>query len=79
MPELTLSNEQVIALVQQLPTNQQTIIFEFLVRQQWPAWAELNQYGINQIRALAEERGLDWDQIPAQDREDWIDQLVHES
>lgn len=79
MPELTLSNEQVIAPAQQLPAAQQTIIFEFLLHQQWLAWAELNQYGSQKICALAEERGLNWEQMPAQDREDWIDQLVHES
>ncbi len=63
MPVLTLSNEQVIELVQQLPTAQQTIIFEFLLRQHWSAWVELNQYGINQVRSVAQDRGVNWDDI----------------
>jgi len=78
MPVLTLSNEQVIDLVQQLPAEQQTLIFEFLLRQQWPAWVELSRYGVNQVRSVAQERGLNWDQMTIQERDSWIDQVVHE-
>ena len=35
MPTLTLTNEQVIELVKQLPNKQQLEIFRFLLLQQW--------------------------------------------
>jgi len=30
------------------------------------------------LRRLSRERGLDWDKMSEQDREDFIDQLIHE-
>jgi len=35
MPNLTLSNEQVIELVKQLPEAQQQELFRFLIQRQW--------------------------------------------
>jgi hypothetical protein len=35
MATLTLSNEQVVELVKQLPVEQQVEVFKFLLLQQW--------------------------------------------
>ncbi|AFY59655.1 hypothetical protein [Synechococcus sp. PCC 6312] len=78
MPILTLSNEQVIELVKQLPIEQQNIVFQFLLSQQWPSWDGLSKYGANQARTVANLDGLDWDRMTEIEREAWINQLVHE-
>ena len=57
MPMLTLSNDQVVEIVRQLPTEQQTEIFRFLLLQQWGQWESLSRYGMNKVKIAAEERG----------------------
>jgi hypothetical protein len=38
----------------------------------------LLDYGSTQLRAIATERGLDWDSLSDQDRETMIDEILHE-
>lgn len=45
MPSLTLSNEQVVELVKQLPQEQKIEIFRFLLLSQWQQWQDLSSYG----------------------------------
>lgn len=78
MPTLTLSNEQVVAMVKQLPVELQTELFRFLLLQQWGKWEQLSRYGADQARLIAQERGLDWDRMTEEERENLIDDLVHE-
>jgi hypothetical protein len=78
MPMLSLSNQQVIELVQQLPTIQQVELFRFLVHQQWGEWESLSQYGNHQARFVAQERGYQWDRMTEDKRESFVDDLVHE-
>jgi len=78
MPTLNLSNEQVVELVKQLPIQQQVEIFKFLLLQQWGKWESLSRYGANQARLVAREHSLDWDTMTEAEREDFIDDVVHE-
>jgi hypothetical protein len=78
MPTLNLSNEQVVELVKQLPVQQQVEIFKFLLLQQWGKWESLSRYGANQAKLIARERSLDWDTMTEAEREDFIDNVVHE-
>ncbi len=78
MPMLTLSNDQVVEIVRQLPTEQQTEIFRFLLLQQWGQWESLSRYATNQVKIAAQERGFDWDAMTEDEREDFIDNVVHE-
>jgi hypothetical protein len=78
MPMLTLSNDQVIELVRQLTPEQQTEIFRFLLLQQWGQWESLSRYGADKVKAAAQERGFDWDTMTEDEREDFIDRVVHE-
>lgn len=78
MPMLTLSNDQVVEIVRQLPTEQQTEIFRFLLLQQWGQWESLSRYGKNKVKIAAQERGFDWDTMTEDEREDFIDNVVHE-
>lgn len=78
MPVLTLTNEQAIELVKQLPVEQQAEIFRFLLVQQWEQWQLLSQYGSDKVRLAAQERGYDWDKMTEDEQEAFIDEIVHE-
>jgi hypothetical protein len=78
MPVLTLTNEQAVELVNQLPVEQQAEIFRFLLVQQWGQWQLLSQYGSDKVRLAARERGYDWDRMTEDEQEAFIDEVVHE-
>ncbi|MBC1189685.1 MULTISPECIES: hypothetical protein [Microcystis] len=78
MPNLTLSNEQVIELVKQLPEAQQQELFRFLIQRQWGNMEAITDYGSQQAKIVAAERGYDWDTMTEEEREEFIDEIVHE-
>ena len=78
MPTLTLSDEQAIDLVRQLPPTQQAAVFKYLLTQRWQTWANLSHEGEGRIRPLVLERGRDWDTMTEEEREIFVDDLVHE-
>lgn len=78
MPILTLTNEQVIELVKQLPVDQQVEVFSFLLCQQWSNWKSLSDYGADKVRRAAQDRGYDWDTMSEEAREAFVDEVVHE-
>ena len=78
MPIVTLSNEQVVELVKQLPIEQQVEVFRLLLLQQWGRWESLSRYGSDKARLAAQERGYEWDAMTEEEREAFIDNVVHE-
>jgi hypothetical protein len=78
MPILQLTNEQVLDLVKQLSPDQQEEIFKTLLVQQWGEWEALSRYGTERVRRVAAQRGYDWDAMTEDEREAFIDTLVHE-
>lgn len=78
MPNLTLSNEQVIELFKQLPEAQQQELFRFLIQRQWGNMEAITDYGSQQAKIVAAERGYDWDTMTEDEREEFIDKIVHE-
>jgi hypothetical protein len=78
MATLQLTDEQVIELASQLPADKQQTLLERLVQRVWPRWAELSQYGQQRARAVAAERGLNWETMTESEREAFLDKVVHE-
>lgn len=78
MPILTLTNEQVVELVKQLPAEQQVEVFKFLLLQKWGRWESLSSYGSDKARLVAQEQGYNWDAMTEDERETFIDEVVHE-
>lgn len=78
MPTLTLSNEQVVELVKQLPQEQKTEIFRFLLLSRWQQWESLSSYGADKVELAAKERGYDWKTMTEEEREEFINAVVHE-
>ncbi len=78
MPMLTVSEEQIAELVKQLPGESR---FKVLIMLASDARAKRDmrmKEAESQMRRLCEERGLDWDAMSEDDREQFIVDLVHE-
>ena len=78
MPTLELTDQQVVELVKQLPQDRQSKLVRSLLAQQWPEWDELQRFGEARIRIVADQRGRDWDKMSDEERESFVDDLVHE-
>jgi len=78
MPTLALTNEQAIDLVKQLPPDQQTRLFTYLLTQQWSTWIDLSRDGAEGVRKAAAQHGHNWDAMTEDERESLIDDIVHE-
>jgi hypothetical protein len=78
MPQLTLTNEQVIELVRQLPPLQKREVLRSLASDAQTRRAARMTYAEDRLRALAITRGLAWDDLDADAREAFIDNLLHE-
>lgn len=78
MPTLTLTDDQIIELVKQLPLTKQAELFQFLQQQQQEKWEELSRAGQEGVRNAALQRGKNWDTMTEEEREDFIDDIVHE-
>jgi hypothetical protein len=78
MPTLELTIEQVLALVQQLPPEQKRSVLLVLAEDARARREERLNYAEAQLRRLCAERGRDWDTMSEDEREAFIDELVHE-
>lgn len=78
MPSVTLTNDQVVALVEQLPPEQKRAVLFALAGDAQTRRAERMAYAEDRLRALAAERGLDWDAFDEDAREQFVDDLLHE-
>jgi len=76
---LSLTDEQVEQLVKQLPpqSKQRLLCGLTAERDQW--WQTAAREGEKDMRRLAAARGLDWDKMTEQQRETFVDDLLHET
>lgn len=78
MAVLNLTDDQVADLIRQLPADQQRSVLLLLAtpvqqrRNEGVAEAEA------QLRRVSTERGLAWDALSEEEREDFVNDLVHE-
>ena len=78
MPILELSDAQVVELVKQLPPARQRAALLVLAAGSAQRREERMQYAEGQLRRVSAERGLEWDEMSEDQREDFIDDLLHE-
>jgi hypothetical protein len=78
MATLTINDDQILALVRQLPNDRKAWLLRALVSDYWPRWVELTEYAGQRVRAVATTRDKDWDRMSEAERESFIDQIVHE-
>lgn len=77
MPTVELTDEQVLDLVKQLPPERQRAALIALAAG-GEERAERRGLAQAQLRLLAAERGLDWDKMTEDQREAFVDDLIHE-
>jgi len=69
------TNEQIFGLVRKMPTNEKREILLLLAGNET---AKQQEFAEDQLRRLCGGRWLDWDALNADERENLIDDLIHE-
>ena len=78
MPTVELTDQQVVELVKQLPPDSKRAALFALAAEAAGHRDERMQFDESQIRRVCAERGLDWDKMSEDERESFIDDLIHE-
>jgi len=78
MVTLTLSDEQVLELVKQLKPDAKQAVLDALVGERELWWDMTLAQGEERLRKLASERGLEWNKMSEDEREAFVDTLLHE-
>lgn len=74
---LRLDESQVIELTQQLSPKGRRAVLRRLIPD-LDQFEDLVDYGAERVRTVAEGRGIDWDNLSEEDRQQLIDDLLHE-
>lgn len=75
---LVLTDEQIVTLFQQLAPRAKRSVLYLLAEGAEPSQSSRFDLMTDRFRRSAAERGLDWDQMSEDEREQSIDDLVHE-
>lgn len=78
MPTLELTDEQVVALIKQLPPERKRSALLALAEDARARREERIDYAESKLRQLCARRGLNWDTMSEEEREAFIDELIHE-
>jgi hypothetical protein len=78
MSGVDLSDEQVIPLVRGLPAERKRAALLALAQDAQGGREDRLRFGEAQLRRASAERGLDWDRLSEDDRESFVDSLLHE-
>lgn len=79
MALIEISDEQVIELAKKLPDNKRQELLKILITQPWESWQKLTEDSTEKVRLVCQERGYDWDSMTEEEREEFIDNLLHEN
>jgi hypothetical protein len=75
---IELTDEQVISLVRQLSPERKRSALLALAQEGQARRDERVRFGEAQLRKLCAERGLDWDRLSEDEREQFVNRLLHE-
>lgn len=75
---IKLTTEQVIEFIHQMPPKEKRAVLIALAEKASLGQEERMKYAESQVRQLCASRGLNWDTMTEDEREDFIDNLVHE-
>ena len=78
MGSVELSDEQVISLVRGLPAERKRAALLALAQDAQAGRQDRLRFGEAQLRRACAERGLDWDRLSEDERESFVDALLHE-
>ena len=78
MAVLELSKQQIFDLVKQMPAREKREMLLALAQNDPDERAKRQQFAEQQLRQLCDRRGLNWDTMSADEREAFLDDMVHE-
>jgi hypothetical protein len=78
MPTVTLTDDQVIDLVKQLPMERKRAALLILAEEGRAQREARLDYAETQMRRLCADRSLDWDAMKEDEREAFVDDFIHE-
>jgi hypothetical protein len=78
MPILELSESQVVELVRQLPPEGRRAALLALASGAAQRREERMQFAEEQLKRISAQRGRDWEKMSENDREAFVDDLLHE-
>lgn len=78
MPTLELTDAQVVELLKQLPPDRQRAALFALAGEAAGRREERMKHAEEQLRRMCSDRGLDWDNLSEDQREAFVDELMHE-
>jgi len=78
MAAVELTDDQVLSLFRQLPAEKKRVALRTLADEAIVRRDENMAYAEAQLRERARERGMDWDKLDDDAREQFIDRLLHE-
>ena len=73
-----LTTDQVVGFVQQMPAEERRALLLAIAEQAAANQEARIDYSETQLRQLCAERGLDWDAMSEAERENFVDDLIHE-
>lgn len=78
MVTLTLSEQQIVDLVKQLPPTAKQTVLDVLIAEREVWWDMTVANSEEKLRKMAQGRGLDWNKMTEAERENFVDDLLHE-
>ncbi|MDE0687158.1 MAG: hypothetical protein OXI61_03250 [Candidatus Poribacteria bacterium] len=75
---IELTTEQIVDFIQQMPPKEKRAVLIALAEKAQAGHEERMKYAEAQVRQLCASRGLNWDTMTEEERENFIDDLVHE-
>ncbi len=78
MPVLQIGTEQLMELIQQLEPEERIQLLLRLAEQVKKRMKQHRAYAEQQLRAIANERGLNWDTMSEEERTEFVGELLHE-
>ena len=73
-----LTTDQVVGFVQQMPAEERRALLLAIAEQAAANQEARIDYAETQLRQLCADRGLDWDAMSEAERENLVDDLIHE-
>jgi len=74
---IELPEDQIVKMVEQLSAPAKRAVLKRLLVDD-ERWETMTTYGEAQIRMLCAERGLDWDLLEEAERQQLIDEMLHQ-
>jgi hypothetical protein len=78
MATLTLTDEQVLQLIEQLPAGRKAEVLLRLAKDAAEVREENLRIGEERLKQIAKQRGLNWEAMSEEQRLDLVDDLMHE-